>query len=327
MRAAVYRRFGPPEVLALEQVPDPVAGPKDVLVAVRATTVTSAEAAMRRGEPIWGRVILGFVRPRQRMRTLGIEFAGVVTHVGEAVREFAVGDEVFGFTGFAIGANAEILRMPAQGSIARKPVSVSFAEAAAVVDGASTALYFLRDKARLHAGQKVLVIGASGSIGTYAIQLARHFGAEVTGVCSTSNVELVLSLGAHEVIDYTRGEIGERQFDLIIDNIGNHSLAQRRKMMAPTGKCVVIGAPKKGKLLGPITAMVRAVIGSKFRKQKFVPFMAATNAADLEVLAGFLADGRVVPVVTQAYSLADAPDAFRRIEDGHTRGKLVLAIG
>ncbi|MBL8947400.1 MAG: NAD(P)-dependent alcohol dehydrogenase [Myxococcales bacterium] len=319
MRAAVYRRFGPPEVLALEQVPDPVAGPKDVLVAVRATTVTSAEAAMRRGEPIWGRVILGFVRPRQRMRTLGIEFAGVVTHVGEAVREFAVGDEVFGFTGFAIGANAEILRMPAQGSIARKPVSVSFAEAAAVVDGASTALYFLRDKARLHAGQKVLVIGASGSIGTYAIQLARHFGAEVTGVCSTSNVELVTSLGAHHVVDYTRADFAAQgvRYDVIFDTVGRShfrhcraALTEHGCYMATTGLANYLWVAWTRLRGGP-----RVLAG-----------MSVDKRAALPCIARLVENGELRIVIDRVYPLEEIVEAHRYVDSGRKRGNVVITL-
>ena len=321
MKALVRHRYGTPAALAVEEVETPTPGDDQVLIRVAAASVNPLDWHVLTGTPWMMRMMSGLRRPKEAI--LGRDVAGTVVAVGAKVAAFAPGDEVFGD---ADGSFAEFV-LGNERNLVRRPEGVGVSAAAAVPIAGLTALQALRDKGGLRAGQTVLVNGAAGGVGTFAVQLAVAMGAKVTGVWSTSNVELVLSLGAHEVIDYTRGEIGERQFDLIIDNIGNHSLAQRRKMMAPTGKCVVIGAPKKGKLLGPITAMVRAVIGSKFRKQKFVPFMAATNAADLEVLAGFLADGRVVPVVTQAYSLADAPDAFRRIEDGHTRGKLVLAIG
>nr|BFE79844.1 hypothetical protein GCM10020093_024450 [Planobispora longispora] len=182
MKAAVYTRFGPPEVLTLCQLPKPVPRDDEVLVRVRATTVTSAECTMRRGEPLWGRVILGFLRPRVRMRTLGTELAGEVEQVGAGVTRFRPGDEVFGFTGFRLGANAEYVCLPQRASLAPKPVNIGFETAAAAVDGGSTALYFLR-KAGIRDGHKVLVYGASGSIGTYAVQLAKHFGAHVTAVC------------------------------------------------------------------------------------------------------------------------------------------------
>ena len=204
MKAAEYDRFGPPEVLEVVERPRPTPGATEVLVRVHATTVTTAECHMRRGRPLWGRVILGFRRPRRRMRRLGLEFAGEVVEVGSGVTRCAPGDEVFGFTGFRLGAAAEYLCLPQSGSFAPKPAGVPFARAAASVDGSTTALYFLQGKAHVRAGQRVLVIGASGSIGTYAVQLAHRFGAEVTGVCSGRNADLVRSLGADHVVDHTR---------------------------------------------------------------------------------------------------------------------------
>jgi NADPH2:quinone reductase len=320
MRAVVYRRFGPPEVLAVEDVPVPVAGPGEVLVEIRATTVTSAEAAMRRGRPLWGRVIIGLFRPRQSMRTLGIELAGKVAQVGEGVTAFGVGDEVFGFTGFAIGANAEYLRMPANGSLAKKPVTASFAEAAAVVDGASTALYFLRDKARIEAGHKVLVIGASGSIGTYAIQLARHFGAEVTGVCSTANVELVTSLGAHRVIDYTRDDFATEgiRYDIVFDTVGRSSFRRCREALAERG-CYVATTGLANYLWAAWTRLrggPRVITGMSVDKRAALPLLAQlVDAGELRI------------VIDRRYTLDEIVAAHRYVDTGRKRGNVVVTVG
>lgn len=196
MKAVMFAEYGAPEVLTLDDVAQPTPRDGEVLVRVHATTVTTAECLMRQGRPIWGRIIIGLRRPRKRIRTLGLELAGEVEAVGPGVRRFKPGDQVFGFTGFGVGAYAEYKCMPETGSLALKPANTTYPQAAAAVDGASTALFFLRDKAKLRSGQKVLVIGASGSIGTYAVQLAKHLGGEVTGVCSGRNADLVTSLGA-----------------------------------------------------------------------------------------------------------------------------------
>ena len=321
MHALVRHRYGPIAELAVEQIDTPTPGADQVLVRVQAASVNPLDWHALTGTPYVMRLVEGLRRPKQAV--LGRDVAGIVVAVGGNVTKLAVGDEVFGG---ADGSFAEFV-LGSERGLVRRPEGVTVAAAAATPIAGLTALQALRDKGGLQPGQSVLVNGAAGGVGTFAVQLAVAMGAKVTGVCSTKNVELVRSLGAHEVIDYTAAEIGEREFDIIIDSIGNHSLGQRRRMMAPTGRCVIVGGPKKGKVLGPITAMVRAVIGSKFRSQQFVPFMAATKAEDLEVLAGHLADGSLVPVITREYTLADVADAFRSIEGGHTRGKLVVQIG
>lgn len=320
MKALVRHRYGTPAALAVEEVAAPTPADDQVLLRVAAASVNPLDWHALTGTPWLMRLAEGVRRPKSPL--LGRDVAGTVIAVGEKVAAFQPGDEVFG----GAGASFAELALSKESGLALRPESVGVHAAAATPIAGLTALQALRDKGALQPGQSVLVNGAAGGVGTFAVQLAVAMGAKVTGVCSSANVELVRSLGAHEVIDYTKDEIGERQFDLILDNIGNHSLRQRRRMMAPTGRCVLIGGPKKGKLLGPITAMVRAVVGSWFRSRKFVPFMAATNAADLEILARHLADGSVVPVVSHTYALADVPEALRRIEEGHTRGKLVVAI-
>ncbi|MEQ1700880.1 MAG: NAD(P)-dependent alcohol dehydrogenase [Ilumatobacteraceae bacterium] len=321
MKALVRHRYGSPDTVKIEEVDTPTPGEDQVLVRVAAASMNPLDWHALTGTPWLMRLADGLRRPKSPL--LGRDAAGTVVAVGAKVAGLAVGDEVFGgvngsFAEFALGSERGLVR---------RTSSVSVEAAAATPIAGLTALQALRDKGGLQAGQSVLINGAAGGVGTFAVQLAVAMGATVTGVCSTANVELVRSLGAHEVIDYTQQEIGDRQFDVILDNIGNHSLRARRRMMTPTGRCVIVGGPKKGKLLGPITPMVRAVIGSWFRSRKFVPFMAATKAADLEVLAGHLADGSVVPVVSRTYGLADAAEALRSIEAGHTRGKLVLTIG
>ncbi len=321
MKALVRHRYGSPAALAVEEIDIPTPGDDQVLIRVLAASVNPLDWHALTGTPWLTRLVEGIGRPKQPV--LGRDVAGTVTAVGAKVTQLAVGDEVFGG---ADGSLAEfVLGRPR--SLAHRPVNVDVVAAAATPIAGLTALQALRDKGRLQAGQSVLVNGAAGGVGTFAVQLAVAMGARVTGVCSSANTALVLSLGAHEVIDYTATEIGQRQFDLIIDNIGNHSVRQRRQMMAPTGRCVMIGGPKKGRLLGPLTASIGAVIRSTLRSQKFVPLMAATNAADLGVLADFLADGSLVPVITHTSSLDDAADAFRSIEGGHTRGKLVVSLG
>ena len=318
MKALVRHRYGSAN-LDLEEIAEPTPGDDQVLVRVAAASVNPLDWYALTGTPWLMRLSDGVRRPKQPV--LGRDVAGTVVAVGAKVTSLALGDEVFGcgngtFAEFVLGNERSLVRRPAE---------VGVSAAAATPLAALTALQALRDKGALQAGQSVLVNGAAGGVGTFAVQLAVTMGACVAAVCSTANIDMVRSLGAHEVVDYTKQEVGARQFDLIIDNIGNHSLASRRKMMAPNGRCVIVGAPMKGKLLGPMTPMVRAVIGSWFRSQKFLPFMAATNAADLTILAAHLKGGTLVPEVGQTYALADAPDAFRRIAAGHTRGKLLIA--
>lgn len=321
MKALVRHRYGTPAQLVVEDIAAPTPTDEQVTVRVAAASVNPLDWHALTGTPWLLRLQEGIRRPKTAL--LGRDVAGTVVAVGAKVTGLVVGDEVFG------GVNGSFVELAVgtERGLVRRPAGVSVASAAATPIAGLTALQALRDKGGLHAGQSVLINGAAGGVGTFAVQIAVAMGATVTGVCSTSNVELVRSLGAHDVIDYTKDEIGERQFDVILDNIGNHSLRQRRRMLTPTGRCVIVGGPKKGKLLGPITAMVLAVIGSWFRSRKFVPFMAVTKAADLEVLAAYLADGTVRPVVSRTFSLDDAPAAFRSIEAGHTRGKLVVVIG
>lgn len=319
MKAVTYTRFGPPEVLELRDVPKPNPTSQEVLIRIHATTVTSAEAAMRRGQPLWGRVIIGFFRPRKRMRVLGIELAGVIEAVGAAVTRFAPGDEVFGFAGFAIGANAEYMCMREKASLALKPLNRSFEESAAAVDGASTALYFLRDKVGVYAGQRVLVIGAAGSIGTYAVQLARMFGAEVTGVCSTPNIDLVTSLGADRVIDYTREDFTKlgQTWDVVFDTVGKSSFSRCKPALTKDG-CYVATTGLHNYVLAAWTRMwggKQVVTGMSVDKNEALPLLKELIEADLLRI-----------VIDRRYALDEIVDAHRYVDTGRKRGNVVVTV-
>lgn len=318
MKAVVYTRFGPPEVLKVCETETPSPRDDEVLVQIYATTVTAAEAAMRRGRPLWGRVVLGVVRPRKRMQTLGIELAGEITAVGKHVSRFRVGDEVFGFTGFDIGANAEFLCLRETASLCPKPVNATFEEAAAAVDGASTALFFLRDKADVHPGHRVLVLGASGSIGTYAVQLARRLGAEVTGVCSTPNVALVESLGAHHVIDYTRQDFTQSSltYDVVFDTVGKSSFAHCRSVLTPSG-CYVATTGLVNYLLTRAT---------RFSGKRVVTGMSMDKSAALPYLRSLIESGDLRIVIDRQYELADIVEAHRYVDSGRKRGNVVVRV-
>ncbi|MFS8098163.1 NAD(P)-dependent alcohol dehydrogenase [Lentzea alba] len=316
MRAAVHTKFGPPDVVQVVETPVPALRRGDVLIKVHATTVTAAETAMRRGEPLWGRLILGLRRPRRRLRTLGLEFAGVIE---SADTRFKPGDEVFGFTGFAVGAHADYLRLPATASLALKPRNLTFAEAAAAVDGATTALFFLRDKAKLRPGQRVLINGASGSIGTYAVQLAKHLGATVVGVCGPSNVDLVKSLGADEVIDYTTHDFTTDfdSYDVVFDTVTKSSFRQARRSLRDGGKYL----PTTG-LANNLRALWTALRGGK----RVVVGMSVNKRTTLPAISSLIESGQLRVVIDRTYPLTEIAEAHRYVDAGHKRGNVVVTV-
>ena len=319
MRTVKYDRFGPPEVLRLEEVDKPVPRDDEVLIRVRASTVTSAECQMRAGRPLWGRVVLGFWRPRRRMRTLGLELAGEVEAVGRGVRRFQRGDEVFGFAGFNVGACADYKCLPEKASLALKPANTTYDEAAAAVDGATTALFFLRDKGRTQRGEKVLVNGAAGSIGTYAVQLAKHFGAEVTGVCGGRNAELVRSLGADHVVDYTREnftENGER-YDIVFDAVGRTSFAACRGSLTRTGRYLAT----TGLINYPLSVWT-AVRGGP----RVISGMSVDKNAALDFLRDLIEADRLRIIIDRRYPLERIVDAHRYVDAGHKTGNVVISV-
>lgn len=315
----MFDAYGPPDVLTQVDLPTPVPRGDQVLVRVHATTVTTAECRMRRGEPRWGRVVLGWRRPRRGVRVLGLEFAGEVTAVGPAARRLGVGDRVFGFTGFGVGANAEYKCLSERASVTTMPANVTYPQAAAAVDGFTTAWYFLHDLAGVQPGQKVLVIGASGSIGTYAVQLARHLGAVVHGVCGARNAKLVGSLGADRVFDYAVEDFaasGER-YDAVFDTVGRSSFARCRPVLAPRG-CYL---PTTG-LVNNVHAARTAVTGG----HRVRTGMSVRKHAALAVLRELLSEDRLQIVIDRSYPMAEIVEAHRYVEAGHKTGNVVLTV-
>lgn len=320
MRAVVHRRFGPPEVLELTERPVPTPKPNQVRIRIRATTVTAAEAAMRRGEPLWGRALIGFTRPRRRFRTLGNELAGVIDAVGRDVTRFREGDEVYGFAGFDIGANADYLCLRETASLAPKPARLGFGDAAAAVDGSTTALFFLRDKGKLRAGQRVLIVGASGSIGTFAVQLAKHLGAHVTGVCSARNLDLVRSLGADAAIDYGQTDwatTGER-YDVVFDTVGQSSFTHARPALTDRGVFLPTVITVRSVLEGLVTPL--------FGGRRLVGGMSVEKNDALRYVRELLDDGTLRVVVDRRFPLEDIVEAHRLVDTGHKRGNVVVDV-
>lgn len=322
MKAVVSRCYGGPEALEYLDVAIPEPGPKDVLVKVKAAAVNPLDYHYMRGSPYLMRLASGIGRPSdQRM---GVDFAGVVQAVGEEVSEFAVGDAVFGGRS---GAFAEYLVIPEDRAIAVKPDNVSFDEAAAIGIAAVTALQALRDDGRLQAGEKVLINGASGGVGTYAVQIAKAMGAEVHGVCSTRNVEMVRALGADHVFDYKQENYTEsdNEYDLIVDMVGNHSLSANRKVLKSEGRMVLVGGPK-GDWIAPLVPLVKAMMLSLFVDQEIGAMLATMDGDDLDYLAGLMADGRVTSRIDTHYPLSETAEALRYLETHRARGKVIIAV-
>jgi NADPH:quinone reductase-like Zn-dependent oxidoreductase len=322
MKAIVYRCYGPPEVLKYEDVAKPTPDDNQLLVKVHAASINPYEWHYMRGTPYIMRLGVGLGAPTDS--SLGVDFSGTVEAVGKSVTQFKVGDEVFGGHG---GALAEYVVVPELGTVALKPPNITFEQAAAVPIAAITALQGLRDTGQLKAGQKVLINGASGGVGTFAVQIAKSYGAEVTGVCSTHNVELVKSLGADHVVDYTREDFtqGNQRYDMIFDNIGNHPLLDYRRVMQPNGIFVIVGGPK-GDWLGPLVIPLRAKVLAPFVSQKFDFFLANLSHGDLEILRDLMQTGKVTPVVDRTYPLSEVAAAMQYLEAGHARGKVVITV-
>lgn len=322
MRAVIQDRYGPPEVLEHANVDLPVIGDDEVLVQVHASSVHPGDYFLMTGVPYIVRLAFGLRRPRHRIP--GRDVAGVVAAVGENVKAFRPGDEVFGWsTG---GTLAQYVCVPVD-NLAYIPSNLSAVEAAAVPTSAFTALQALRDVARIQPGQKVLIAGASGGVGTFAVQIAKEFGAEVTGVCSTRNVELVRSLGADHVIDYTRTDFTRtgRRYDVILDNVEAQALADVRRALTPTGT-LIPNSGRGGRWLGPLARIAKARVLSRFTRQNLRPFLSVEKRADLLALADLLETGRITPVIDRIYPLKEAAEAFRYVGAGHTQGKVVVTV-
>ena len=322
MKAVTYCDFGPPDVLAIESVETPTPTDDQVLVKVRAAAVNPVDWHTMRGTPYIGRIGMGLRRPTSIR--LGVDFAGTIVSAGRNVTEFEPGDEVFGGRN---GAFAEYVTVRAAGAVARKPPNVSFEEAAAVPVAAITALQALRDHGALRAGQKVLINGASGGVGTFAVQIAKALGAEVTGVSSARNVALVKSIGADHVIDYTSEDFtkGAQRYDLIVDNVSNHPLSDMRRVLRPGGRYVMVGGPS-GRWIDPLPRAFSAIATSWFVKEEMRFFIAQLNKQDLKFLGKLMEAGKVRAVVDRKYPMEEIGEAVRYLETGRARGKVVVMV-
>ena len=324
MKAILHCEYGGPEVLTLVDVEKPTPTDNQILVRVRAASLNPLDLTIR--GPLLLRPFSGMRKPKDTR--LGVDYAGTVEAVGKNVADFKPGDEVFGGKN---GAIAEYVCVLADRAVVLKPANMTFEQAAAVPVAAITALQGLRDKGKIQAGQKVLINGASGGVGTFAVQIAKSFGTEVTGVCSTRNVDIVRSIGADHVIDYTKEDFTktDQRYDLIYDLVGNHSFSERRRILNPNGICVMAGIGGAGwndgfgaRLFGELNAYVR----SRFVSQKFIAYIAQFNKKDMMILADLMQSGKVTPVIDKTYKFNETADALRYLEQGHARGKVVITV-
>ncbi|MGA9349550.1 MAG: NAD(P)-dependent alcohol dehydrogenase [Anaerolineae bacterium] len=319
MKAIVCRKYGSPDVLKCEEIEKPTAGDDEVLIKVRAASVNPRDRLFR-GTSFIVRILTGLRKPKDTR--LGVDVAGQVEAVGRNVTQFKPGDQVFGACS---GAFAEYA-CTSESALVIKPDNVTFEQAASVPVAALTALQGLRDKGQIQPGQKVLINGATGGVGTFAVQIAKSFGADVTGVCSTRNVEMVRSIGADRVIDYTQEDFtkGTQRYDLIFDCVGNHSLSACMRVLNPNGICVIAGGPSKVWIV--LTRALKALVLSRFVSQNFVMFIARRSKEDLTILQKLMESGKVTPVIDKRYRLSEVPEAIRYLEEGHARGKVVITL-
>ena len=323
VKAIRYCEYGPPDVLKIEEIQKPVPKDNELLVRVRAASLNFIDAGLVRG-PLAGRVLFGLRKPK--FTGLGLDFAGVVEATGKDVTEFKPGDEVFGEKR---GSIAEYICVR-KDRLALKPANITFEQAGGVSHAGLTALQGLRT-GKIHAGQKVLINGASGGVGTFALQIAKAFSTEVTAVVSTRNVETARTLGADRVIDYTKEDFtkGEERYDLLFDNVTNHSMSERRRILKPDGICVLAGiggaGPNQGQM-GRIARGLGVALWSSFTDHKFVRYITKIDEADIKFLADLMAKGKVTPFVEKIYPMAEASEALRYFGEGHARGKIVIAV-
>jgi NADPH:quinone reductase-like Zn-dependent oxidoreductase len=323
MRAIIHETYGSADVLRLKDVDRPEIADDEVLVRVHAAGVDRGTWHVLTGLPYPIR-LAGYGLRAPRNPVLGMDLAGVVEAVGSGVSRFGPGDEVFG-----LGKGSYAEYAPAlERKLAPKPANLGFEQAAVIAASGLPALQGLRDHGRLRPGQSALIIGASGGVGTYAVQLAKAFGAEVTGVCSTAKVDMVRSIGADHVIDYTHADFaqGERRYDMILDIGGNASLSRLRRALAPTGTLVIAGGETGGRWLGGTDRQIRALVLSRFVSQRLGTFISRENHEDLIVLKELIEAGRVTPVIDRSYPLSEVPEAIRHLEQGRARGKLVITV-
>jgi len=322
MQAAVYTCYGGPEVLQIVTQAKPVPAEDEVLVRVHAAAVNPLDWHYLRGEPYFMRLASGLGAPADIR--LGVDFAGTVEAVGAGVTDFAVGDRVFGGSAGAFG---EYVTVATDGPLVKMPAGLDFEQAAAMPIAGLTALQALRDKGQLQPGQKVLINGASGGVGSLAVQLAKASGAEVTGVCSTRNVDLVLALGADHVIDYKKQSYveGDQRYDLVVDMVGNHSISANRSVITDNGRYVIVGGPP-GKWLGPMVRPIGAAIQNQFTDQELIMLLARLKKDDLEVLADAMAAAQLTAMIDRHFTLEELPEAISHSETGRARGKIIIDL-
>jgi NADPH:quinone reductase-like Zn-dependent oxidoreductase len=322
MKAISYFCYGSPDILVFGDIAKPVAADDEVLIKIHTAAINPLDWHYMRGSPSLMRLMSGIGKPTHTR--LGVDFAGTIEAVGKNVSKYKPGDQVFGGKN---GAYAQYIAMGEDRALALKPANVTFEQAAAMPIAAITALQALRDEGKLQAGQSVLINGASGGVGTYAVQLAKIMGGEVTGVCSARNESMVRALGADYVIDYTRENFTEsdKRYDLIIDMVGNHGLLTYRQTLKPGGRLIMIGGPSEG-FFTPVISPLKSLLISPFVSQEFVPFIAQLNKDDLAILAEYMRTGQLTSVIDKSYPLADAAAAVRYSEDGHARGKILLSM-
>jgi len=323
MRAAVQHVYGNPDVLELKDIDMPVVTDDGVLVRVHAASVNPVDWHLLTGLPYIARPSFGMLKPKQEV--LGVDFAGTVEEVGKNVTHFKPGDEVFGGRS---GSFAEYVCVAEDRAVVLKPANVTFDEAGAVAVAAVTALQGLRDKGRLQSGQDVLINGASGGVGTFAVQIAKSFGAKVTAVCSTRNVETVRALGADIVIDYTKDDFtrSERRYDLMLDIAGSKSWSECKRVLKPEATLVMVGGPDNNRVLGPLSHLLKVRLASLRSSQKIVFFVASLNKQDMVALQELLETGKVKPVIDRRYKLSEIADALRYLGEGHARAKIVVTM-
>ncbi len=336
MKAAVYTRYGPPEVIEVKDVEKPVPREREVLIEVRAASLNPLDGGLMKGKPYTFRLLSGLFKPK--ITQLGVDVAGQVEAVGRDVTQFKPGDEVFGVairypqgSGAKVwicqGAFAEYVCAP-ESTLAMKPQNVTFEQAASAPVAAFTALQGLRGKGHVQPGQKVLVNGAAGGVGTFAVQIAKVFGAHVTGVCSTHNVEIVRSIGADRVIDYTQADFTKsgEGYDVLFDLIGNRSLSECRRVVNPKGILLLAGGPGSRWMIGLMARPIKALVLSPFVSQKLVMFLARPNKEDLTVMRDLMQAGKLTAVIDRRYKLNEVPEAIRYLETKHARGKVVITF-
>ncbi|MBV9301310.1 MAG: NAD(P)-dependent alcohol dehydrogenase [Acidobacteriaceae bacterium] len=326
MKAIVYEGFGPPDVLRYQDIEKPAPGDNEVLIKVRAASINPLDWKLMKGGPLLVRTLLRIGRPK--IRRPGVDVAGVIGAIGRNVTQFKPGDEVFGtcvgaFAEYATSASAFGIKSV----LVKKPENVTFEQAASAPVAALTALQGLRDKGRIQAGQKVLINGAAGGVGTFAVQMAKLFGAQVTGVCSAGNIDMVRSIGADRVIDYTQNDFtrSSERYDIILDCVGKPALSACRRVLNPKGILVLVGAPDRA--TGIIARTMGALVWSRLGSKKMIFFIARMNKEDLTEVGEFMAAGKVTPVIDRRCRLSEASEGLRYVEKGHARGKVVIIVG